>query len=701
MTKTYEVSLGYRYPNGATPDGAGVNFSIFGLYATAAELLLYERPDSPEPFQSIRLNPDEHKTYFSWHVYVRGLPAGVSYTWRLDGPRDTAVSGFRFNPHHELLDPAARAVTSHFWDRHAASKTQPTDPCSFRAMVVADGEYDWEGDAPVIRAYEDTVIYEMHVGGFTRHASAQVAHPGTFAGLIEKIPYLKALGVTDVELLPVMAFDEQDLPPGAAQRGLRNYWGYSTHSFFCPHPGFCVTPELGTHRREFRDMVKALHKAGIGVILDVVLNHTSEGGSDGPTIHFKGIANPGFYHVDAADRSRYRDYTGCGNTVNANHPLVADFLHDALVYWVRELHVDGFRFDLASALCRGEDGQPMPNPPVLWSIELSDSMAFSRIIAEAWDAAGLYQVGGFPGFRWREWNGRYRDVIRRFVRGDGGLIGEVATRVSGNSDLYAYTGRLPTTSINFITCHDGFTLHDLVSYNGKHNESNGEDNRDGSKDNCSWNGGHEGETTDPGILRLRRRLAKNMLAILLLSQGVPMLLSGDEVLRSQRGNNNVYCQDNELGWFDWDLVQANADMLRFTQQMIAFRLRHPSLRQRRFLSGELENGRDIADVSWHGAELGEPRWDEPDNRFLAYTLAAFKAGEEDLHIIFNMADAPRVAELPPVAGRIWHRAIDTAQESPGEILEASRQTPLRENRMEVQGRSVVVLEGRERLENRT
>ena len=690
MTKPYAISPGCRYPNGATPDAAGVNFAIFGLYATAAELLLYERPDSLEPLQTIRLDPSIHKTYFTWHVHVRGLPGGVSYTWRLDGPADTANTGFRFDPAKELLDPWAKAVTGHFWNRQAASVGRHEGPCSLRAMVVDDAGYDWEGDQPLARSYEDTVIYEMHVGGFTRHASAGVAQPGTFAGLIEKIPYLQALGVTDVELLPVMAFDEQDLPPGAAQRGLRNYWGYSTHSFFCPHPGFCATPELGTHRREFRDMVKALHKAGIGVILDVVFNHTSEGGADGPTIHFKGMANPGFYHLDFADRRRYRDYTGCGNTVNANHPLVADFLHDALVYWVKEMHVDGFRFDLASALGRGEDGAPMRNPPLLWSVELSDSLAATRIIAEAWDAAGLYQVGGFPGFRWREWNGRYRDAARRFARGDGGLVGEIATRVAGNSDLYAHAGRLPTTSINFVTCHDGFTLWDLVSHNRKHNEANGEDNRDGCDDNGSCNSGHEGATDDPAILALRRRRAKNLLAILLLSQGVPMLLAGDEVLRGQRGNNNAYCQDNELGWFDWRLAEANADMLRFTQAMIAFRHRHKALRQRRFLSGKRVNGRGLADVAWHGPALGQPRWDDPHNRFLAYTLAAVDEGEEDLHIIFNMNESACEVELPAIAGRIWHRAVDTA----AEIVEPARQTPLDGFKTLAQGRSVVVLEAR-------
>ena len=694
MAIQYEVSPGYRYPQGAKPDREGVNFSIFGLNAKCAELLLYERPDSPEPFQVIRLDPNVNKTFLSWHVYVHGLPIGTSYTWRMDGPSDTRNSGFRFDPSKKLLDPWAKAVTDHFWNRAAASRDGSVGPCSFRAMVVDDSGYDWEGDTPIRRRYEDTVIYEMHVGGFTRHPSAKVANPGTFAGVTEKIPYLLSLGVTDVELLPVMAFDEQDVPPGAARLGLQNYWGYSTHSFFCPHPGYCISPDQGTHIQEFRDMVKALHKAGIGVIVDVVFNHTAEGGAAGPTINFKGLGNPGFYHLDPADRSRYLDFTGCGNSVNANHPVVADFLHDILVYWVKELHVDGFRFDLASALGRGENGEPMRNAPLLWQIELSDTMAYSRIIAEAWDAVGLYQVGGFPGFRWREWNGRYRDSIRRYVAGEQGLIGEVATRVMGSSDLYARSGRLPTTSINFITCHDGFTLNDLVSYNGKHNEANGEDNRDGCNDNHSWNCGFEGCAEDPAILALRHRQAKNLFALLLLSQGVPMILAGDEVLQTQIGNNNAYCQDNAISWFDWGLLATNAEMFAFVQRLIAFRKRHPSLRQQRFLTGEPTGESGIPDVVWHGKALHQPEWDDPQSQFLAYTLAGTDKDEEHLHIIFNMGGASCEAELPVIADRYWHCAIDTSLLPPDEITPPNKQLPLIDSHYPVQGRNVVVLESR-------
>ncbi|MGE0821117.1 MAG: glycogen debranching protein GlgX [Candidatus Binatia bacterium] len=692
--KTYTIRPGRRYPFGVTVDAAGVNFSLWGYGATSAELLLYADTRSTTPFQVIRLDPTCHRTFYCWHVYVEGLPAGVCYNWRLDGPRDTQQSGLRFDTHKALLDPWAYAVTDDLWDRQRASQPGDNSAYAMRGLVLGTDDYDWEGDQPLNHPLEHSIIYELHVGGFTRHPSAQVAHPGTFSGVIEKIPYLQALGITDVELLPVMAFDEQDVPESAAARGLKNYWGYSTHSFFSPHPRYCRSPEKGMQRREFRDMVKALHRAGIGVIVDVVLNHTSEGGAQGPTINFKGIANPGFYHLDPSDRRLYRDYSGCGNTVNCNHPLVSLFLVDCLEYWVREMHVDGFRFDLASVLVRGEDGAPSAHAPAPWSIEFSRVLAQTTLIAEAWDAAGLYQVGDFPGFRWAEWNGQYRDVIRRFVRGEKGLIGAVATRLSGSSDLYESEGRLPTNSINFVTCHDGFTLADLVSYNEKHNEANGEDNRDGTTDNWSWNCGQEGETTDPVILALRRQQAKNFLAILFLSQGVPMTLAGDEVLRTQRGNNNAYCQDNEVSWFDWTFSDAQRDVLRFVQHLIAFRQRHPCLRRRRFLTGKPDPERRLPDVTWHGVELDAPLWGDPNAQMLAYTLGAADENEEDLHIMLNMSDRAVEMRLPQLSDRSWHRAVDTAQASPEDVVAPLRQRQIRTQTYSASPRSVVVLESR-------
>jgi isoamylase len=694
--KRYATRPGHPYPFGATFDSRGTNFSVWGRFATRVELLLYERSDSATPFQVIELDPEVNNTFYAWHVYVEGVAPGTVYGWRLDGPGDTWSTGFRFDKEKVLLDPWARAVTHELWDRRRACLPGDNGEFSMRGIVLDDDHYDWEGDEPLNHPLEDAVIYEMHLGGFTRHPTSQVARPGTFSGVIEKIPYLKALGITDIELMPVMAFDEQDVSEGVAARGLRNYWGYSTHSFFSPHPGYAVSPEEGTQRREFRDMVKALHRAGIGVILDVVLNHTSEGGQGGPTINFKGMANPSFYHLDPNDRRIYRDYTGCGNTVNCNSPIVSHFLIDCLEYWVREMHVDGFRFDLASVLVRDQDGSPMYYAPTPWRIEFSNTLANSAIIAEAWDAAGLYQVGDFPGFRWAEWNGRYRDVIRRFVRGDKGLVGEVATRLSGSSDLYEPDGRLPINSINFVTCHDGFTLYDLVSYNGKHNEANGEDNRDGTNDNCSWNCGQEGETKDPLILSLRRRQAKNFMGILLFSQGVPMLLAGDEVLRSQQGNNNAYCHDNELSWFDWTLTEQNQDMFRFVKEMIAFRQRHGCLRRKRFLKGERQPGRHFPDVTWHGDKVNEPPWQDPNAQILAFTLGGVAEGEEDIHVVLNMADGAVQAELPAVPGSTWFRAVDTHQDSPADILEPPDQLPVTEGSYTVQPRSVVVFERRAR-----
>ena len=692
--QAYPFKPGYRYPFGVKSDAHGVNFSVFSRQATGMELLLFEHAEDTEPFQVITLTPDPHRTFFAWHVYVQGLPAGVFYNWRASGPGGyTGDTGFRFDAQKALVDPWARAVYDGLWQREAARNPGPNYRHAIRS-IVPDLAYEWHGDHPLHHPTEHSIIYELHVGGFTRHPSAGVEHPGTFEGLREKIPYLRDLGVTHVELMPVMAFDPQDVPPGAAARGLYNYWGYSSHSFYAPHPGYCVHSGNGAAQvREFRDLVRALHQAGIGVILDVVFNHTAESGADGPVMNFKGFGNEMFYHLDPANRAQYRDYSGCGNSVNANHPLVARFILDSLQYWVREMHVDGFRFDLASALTRGEDGEPLYNAPVLWDIEFSNTLARTGLIAEAWDAHGLYQVGDFPGYRWQEWNGQYRDAMRRFVRGDPGLIGEVATRLTGSSDLYEDAGRLPINSINFTTSHDGFTLYDLVSYNSKHNEANGEDNRDGHNDNLSWNCGIEGDTDDPTVLALRRRQAKNFMAILLLSHGVPMILSGDEVLRSQQGNNNAYCQDNELSWFDWGLTEQNHEMLRFTREMIALRKRHPCLMRRRFLTGNTAPGAYFADVTWHGYHLRQPLWDDPQAQVLAYTLAATAPDEAHLHIVLNMSQQTHEFPLPGVGRRKWHAAVDTAAEAPADIVPSGLQKPVESLRYRVAGRSVVVFEG--------
>ncbi len=665
----------------------GVNFCIFGRHATQVELLLYAAPDSPEPFQVITLSSECNRTFFYWHVLVLDLPIRTCYTWRLDGVQDTEHTGRAFYPHKELLDPHARAVSDDLWKRTSASAILETGHASYRAIVTQPVPAD---ATRVASGLDGAVIYELHVGGFTSHPSSNVTHPGTFSGLIEKIPYLTQLGVTHVELLPVMAFDAQDVPPAAAARGLCNYWGYSTHSFYSPHPRYCVDPASAP--QEFRALTDAMHAAGIGVLLDVAFNHTAEAGASGPVINFKGLANDIFYHLDAGDRRRYRDYTGCGNTVNCNHPLVTAFIVRCLEYWVQELGVDGFRFDLASVFARDQHGDLLSDPPLPWAIESSRILSRVPLIAEAWDAGGLYQVGAFPGMAWAEWNGRYRDVVRRFVRGDPGMSGVVATCIAGSADLYADDGRLPANSINFITCHDGFTLNDLVSYNAKHNEANGEENRDGSNDNLSWNCGAEGETDDAGVLRLRNQQARNLMAILFLSQGVPMILAGDELLHSQRGNNNGYSQNNVLSWIDWRSIEAESGMLRFVRELIALRKRHASLRRRRFLTGRPSSGHADPDVAWHGERLNEPRWHDPGVRLLAFTLGGEASGESALHVMLNMDDCPRLFDLPVLDGRRWCRIIDTAQESPNDIVSTLQHAAIEQETCCVDARSVVVLE---------
>jgi glycogen operon protein len=456
-----------------------------------------------------------------------------------------------------------------------------------------------------------------------------------------------------------------------------------------------VTPEQGTHIQEFCDLVKAMHKAGIGVIMDVVFNHTSESGADGPVINFKGITGNSFYLTDKFDKRIFLDYTGCGNTVNANHPLVTNFIISCLEYWVREMHVDGFRFDLASALARGEDGRVLQDPPLVWGIELSEQLAKTKLIAEAWDAAGLYQVGSFPGYRWGEWNGMYRDAIRRFLRGDKGIIREVATRICGSSDLYQHLNRLPISSINFITCHDGFTLNDLFSYNDKHNAANGEHNRDGCNNNLSYNFGVEGPTQNLAIINLRRKQAKNAYSILLLSRGVPMMLAGNEFLHSQQGNNNCYCQDNELSWLNWQQAEQNADMLRFVQNLIKLRKRHTSLMRRHFLTGKPLEGKIMPDITWYGAEIDQqPRWDDPDTRLLAFTLAAIAENEADIHVVMNMSEHRYEMQLPAIPGKVWCLSVDTALKSPNDIIPPEEQQPLKEPRYHIDSRSVTVFENK-------
>ncbi|WP_415238654.1 glycogen debranching protein GlgX [Seleniivibrio woodruffii] len=685
----YKVQRGCPHPLGARVCENGVNFSVFSQSATSVCLYLFNEHDDPEPFQIIELDPKKNRTFYFWHVFVEGLKEGMHYGYSVDGPRDTGL-GHRFDHEKLLLDPYGFGSTDNLWVRGNACVKGSNLTTAMRNVIIDIENYDWEGDRPLNRPMNETIIYEMHVKGFTAGKGAKVRNPGTYKGIIEKIPYLKKLGITAVELLPVMQFDDKAVighsPDGEP---LTNYWGYSTISFFSPHPGYCVSPEEGEHIKEFRDMVKALHKEGIEVIMDVVFNHTDEGNHKGPMINFKGFDNSVYYHLVESEKQFYMDYTGCGNTFKCNHPIPEKLIRECLEFWVEEMHVDGFRFDEGSILSRDENGKPLKFPPILWQIELSEALADTKLIAEAWDAAGLYQIGSFPGIRWAEWNGKYRDAVRRFVKGDAGGIGELANRMSGSSDLYSPSGRMPVNSVNFITCHDGFTLYDLTAYDSKHNHANGEDNRDGIDENLSWNCGAEGETDDEAVNSLRKRQIKNFLTILLISKGVPMITAGDEICRTQQGNNNAYCQDNEISWTDWTFAEKNADILEYVQKLIKMRKRFHALRSAEFFSdGKDKNG--MPEVTWHGTELNRPNWDDEGSRVLAFTLSAMD-GKTYLHVMMNMYWEPLRFGVPAIKGIKWGLLADTAQNSPDDFSDFKSMPSVEADSVTVQGRSIVIL----------
>jgi glycogen operon protein len=663
------ILAGKSAPLGATLMEGGVNFSVFSRSATGIELVFFDREDDPQPERIIVLDPIYNRTYHYWHALVPNVEVGRLYAYRAHGPGD---------PTKVLLDPYGRAVVvPKNYSREAARRPGDNAATAMKSVVVDLSGYDWEGDLPLKRPSSQTVIYEMHVGGFTRHPNSGVAveKRGAFAGLIEKIPYLQDLGITAVELLPVFQFDSQDCPPG-----LVNYWGYAPVSFFAPHQTYGSV-------NDFRDMVKALHRAGIEVILDVVFNHTAEGDHTGPTLCYRGLDNSAYYILEQ-NGSRYANYSGCGNTLNANHPIVRRMIVDSLRYWVEEMHVDGFRFDLASILARDASGQVLPNPPVLWDIESDPSLAGTKLIAEAWDAAGLYQVGSFVGDSWKEWNGRFRDDVRNFFRGAEGSTARVADRLIGSPEIYGHKQREAEQSVNFVTCHDGFTLNDLVSYNEKHNEANGENNRDGANDNNSWNCGIEGPTDDPAVEKLRNRQVKNFLTATLFSLGMPMILMGDEVRRTQRGNNNAYCHDNEPSWFDWTLVRKHADLHRFVKLLIARRVLRDAKHEHRRVS--LDRLIREADKAWHGVKLYQPDWSDHSHT-LALTARVRELGLM-FHLILNAYWEPLEFELPSLEGvGRWSQWIDTALDSPEDIVPWEDLAPVPGFTYLAESRSVVVL----------
>ena len=661
----------------------GVSFRFYSPHATELDLLLFDGPEAATASVTLSLAPDRHRVGGWWETSVPGLRAGQHYGLRAYGPNDPS-RGLCFDEHRLLLDPYARGVAVPTrYDRDAYRDTISDASTAMKSVLVETDGYDWEGDRPLARPFAETVIYEAHVRGMTANPNSGVstAQRGTYSGLTTRIPYLQQLGITAVELLPVFAFDALAAPPG-----LVNYWGYQPVSFFAPHGAYASRPGAQAAVDEFRDMVKAFHRAGIEVILDVVYNHTAEVGSNGPTFSWRGLANEAYYTL-AQDGSTYVDASGTGNSLDAGHPVVRRMVLDSLRYWVSDMHVDGFRFDLAAVLSRGRQGRPDPDAPLVGDIETDPQLAGTKLIAEAWDAGGLYQVGRFAGERWSEWNGRFRDDVRSFVKGDPGFARSVALRALGSPDIYGSREAAPARSINFVTCHDGLTLNDLVSYDHKRNEANGEDGRDGTDDDRSWGCGVDGPSEDPEIERLRARQVRNCLAITFLSLGVPMLLMGDEVRRTQGGNNNAYCHDDASTWFDWSSVAEQADLLDFTGRLVA---------TRSSLAGVLDetDGRTLsevlagADVKWSGIEPGVPDLAR-DSHSVALTLER-PAGA--LHLILNAWWEPLTFQLPqPLGPGRWRRLLDTSLEPPHDLEPYQTAQVVGDDRISVGPRSVVCL----------
>lgn len=667
-----EVRRGVPLPLGASESEGGVNFALFSRHASRVRLELFDRPADAKPSRAVDFDPARNRTGEVWHVWVAGIHPGQLYAYRVDGPYQPE-QGHRFNFNKLLLDPFATAITplpgwdfgpARGYDASAPERgpSQLDDAGAMPKCVYTHEHFHWHDDRPLRHSWSNTVIYETHVRGFTNHPGSGVQHPGTYRGLMEKIPYLQELGVTAVELMPVHEFNEgqtSGIDP-QTDRPLRNYWGYDPVTFLAPKASYSSAGGFGQQTLEFKEMVRALHHAGIEVILDVVFNHTAEGNELGPTLCFRGIDNAIFYMLEA-DQRYYRNYAGTGNTINTNHPVVRDHILGALRYWVVEMHVDGFRFDLASILGRDGTGKLLANAPLLERIAEDPILRDVKLIAEAWDAAGAYEVGSFSEQRWAEWNGRYRDDVRRFWRGDEGMLGLFASRICGSADIYAGSGKGPEGSINFVTCHDGYTLNDLVSYRDKHNEANGGNNRDGTDNNLSENCGTEGDTADAGIEAVRKTRIKNFLLTLLVSRGVPMLLGGDEFRRTQRGNNNAYCQDNETSWYDWSLLQRHGEIFRFTRGMIAFRRNHPVLSRESFYTD--------ADIRWFGPQGDLPDWADPKSR--QFACLVHEDEQRALYLMFNSAEDAIDFSLPPSAqGTRWYQAVDTAHDAPQDMFAA-------------------------------
>jgi len=675
----YSIFPGEPLPFGATLMSASVNFAVFSRHATSVTLLLFDEAENNVPIAELVLDPHLNKTGDVWHIRVGGIKEGTFYLYRVDGPYEPE-KGHRFNRYKVLLDPFAKALSASYlwdlsksrgydWDSHDKdlSFSEYDDTANMPKSIVVSDDFDWQGDRPLNFPLRHSIIYETHIAGLTRHKSSGVKNPGTYKGVVEMIPYFKELGITSLEMLPIMEFDLYSVKRvnPMTDAHLENYWGYDPISFFAPKGRYSSSGTNGAQVREFKEMVRELHKEGIEVILDVVFNHTGEGSELGPTLSFRGLDNQ-IYYILSEDKRFYMNYSGCGNTMNCNHPIVRSLIRSCLHYWVIEMHVDGFRFDLGSILGRDQDGNLMENPPILEGIAEDPVLRNTKIIAEAWDAGGAYQVGSFPGGRWAEWNDHFRDDVRAFWRGDKGMVHKLATRLTGSSDLYLRDGRKPFHSINFITSHDGFTIYDLVSYNQKHNEANGEDNRDGGDNNLSYNHGEEGVSHNPEILSLRKRQVKNMMTTLMLSLGTPMLLGGDEFLRTQEGNNNAYCQNNELSWYDWKMKDINNENFTFLKRLIKFRRRHPAFHRPEFYNGIDSNFNAIPDITWYNRNGELPGWEDMDH-CLAYRLDGTEAeiyedkDDNDFYLMINGSNNDQRFKIcDPPEDTHWFRSIDTA-----------------------------------------
>lgn len=657
----FSVSAGSPEKLGVTFTDKGANFCVYGHMAKSIELLFFDHKDASQPSHIIQLSDTDNRTAYYWHIFVEDVQVGQLYAFRVDGPYRSR-NGIKFYPDKVLLDPYGLLVQrgDNFSRQAAIDEGCNVDKC-LKSVVVDIDDYDWEGDKHPRHSFAKTIVYEMHVGGFTRHPSSGVGKNkrGTYAAIIEKIPYLKELGITAVELMPVYQFD-----PSEHHAGLCNYWGYSPISLFSVHREYSSDQSLLGPINEFRDMVKALHAADIEVILDVVYNHTAEGDETGPTLSFRGFDSSDYY-ILSGDKKSYLNYSGCGNTLNGSHSVVRRMIIDSLHFWVEKMHIDGFRFDLASILSRDVSGRPMSSPPTLWSIDTDPILSPVKLIAEAWDAGGLYQVGSLAGKRWREWNGHFRDDVRRFVKGDKGMVGKFASRIIGSPDIYGQHNLEPEKSVNFITCHDGFTLYDLVSYNKKHNLENGENNRDGCDHNFSWNHGVEGATSNKEIERLRLQQMKNLIAINLVSLGTPMLLMGDEIAHTQKGNNNSYCQDNEEFWFDWRDVDNNKELLRFTQGLIAQRAKLKAAFINEVRRGSLHDILKESAVRWHGVKADHPDWSNDSH---AIAMESKHPNSTNItYLIFNAYWEELTFEFPKSKAGRWMRVVDTSLDNGQDI----------------------------------